>query len=105
MAWLFPDLAGVRVARAWSGQLAFAFDHLPHIGEDDGLHYALGCNGSGLVMLTHFGRRIGQRIAGKADGPSAFAALTFPSHPLYTGHAWFMPLIATWYGWRDRLEM
>lgn len=105
MTMLFPDLAGVKVARAWSGHLAFGFDYLPHLGHRDGMHYALACNGSGIVILTHLGRCIADRITGRSNRASAFADLAFPTKPLYTGHAWFMPLIATWYGLRDRWDM
>ncbi|MEZ5843732.1 MAG: FAD-binding oxidoreductase [Hyphomicrobiaceae bacterium] len=105
MTTLFPDLARVKVAHAWSGHLAFSFDYMPHLGYRDGVHYAMACNGSGLVILSHLGRRIADRITGRANRASAFSDLAFPTKPFYTGHAWFMPLIATWYELRDRHDM
>jgi glycine/D-amino acid oxidase-like deaminating enzyme len=75
------------------------------VGHRDGVHHALACSGSGLVILTHLGRAIAREISGNGGPGSAFANLPFPSHPLYTGHAWFMPFIATWYGMKDTWEM
>jgi glycine/D-amino acid oxidase-like deaminating enzyme len=49
----FPQLRGVRITHGWTGNTAFTLDALPHMGEDAGLHYALGCNGSGIAMMTY----------------------------------------------------
>src|SRR3546814_14333794 len=51
MLGVFPQLQGVRISHAWTGNVAFTFDRVPHMGERDGIHYAMGCNGSGVVML------------------------------------------------------
>ena len=32
MTTVFPELARVRVTHAWTGNVAFTFDFLPHIG-------------------------------------------------------------------------
>jgi glycine/D-amino acid oxidase-like deaminating enzyme len=48
----FPQLRGVKVTHAWTGNVAFTLDALPHMGYRDGLHYCLGCNGSGVAMMT-----------------------------------------------------
>ena len=57
----FPQLAGVRVTHNWMGNLAFAFDQLPHMGEMDGIHYAMCCNGSGVGMHRPRPRRAAGR--------------------------------------------
>jgi glycine/D-amino acid oxidase-like deaminating enzyme len=38
----FPQLRGVKVTHAWTGNVAFTLDALPHMGQNDGLHYCLG---------------------------------------------------------------
>src|SRR5499427_2268871 len=48
----FPQLRGIRVTHAWTGNVAFTLDALPHMGQRDGLYYCLGCNGSGIAMMT-----------------------------------------------------
>ncbi|WP_264713316.1 NAD(P)/FAD-dependent oxidoreductase [Limobrevibacterium gyesilva] len=101
---LLPDLAGTRITHAWKGNVAFALDLLPHVGQKDGVHFALGCNGSGVVTMTHLGRQAAHQILGDANRPSAFSRLPFPTMPLYNGTPWFMPLIGTYYKLRDRLD-
>jgi glycine/D-amino acid oxidase-like deaminating enzyme len=43
MAAVFPETAKLRITHAWNGNVAFTFDYLPHIGVQDGIHYAAGC--------------------------------------------------------------
>ena len=101
---LLPDLAGTRITHAWKGSLAFAFDMLPHVGVQDGVHFALGCNGSGVVPMTHLGRCAARMILGGSNRASAFARLDLRTMPLYTGRPWFMPVVGNWYRLRDWLD-
>jgi glycine/D-amino acid oxidase-like deaminating enzyme len=100
----FPQLRGVRVTHAWTGNVAFTLDAVPHMGRDDGMHYALGCNGSGVAMMTYLGYQTARKIVGKANAICAFDAPEFPEHPLYTGNPWFLPLIGGYYRFRDGLD-
>ena len=101
---LIPDLAGTRITHAWQGNVAFAFDYLPHVGEHEGVHYALACNGSGVVTMTHLGRQAARQILGQRNRPSAFSLLPFPTMRGYRGKPWFMPLIGGSYRLRDRMD-
>jgi glycine/D-amino acid oxidase-like deaminating enzyme len=97
----FPQLKGIRVTHAWTGNVAFTLDALPHMGQQDGMHYLLGCNGSGIAMMTYLGWQTARKIAGAANRPSAFDTDDFPTHPLYNGNPWFLPAIGAWYRFRD----
>lgn len=99
----FPQLRGARVTHSWTGNTAFTLDALPHMGEEGGLHYCLGCNGSGVAMMTYLGTQTARKIARVANARCAFDA-EFPDHPLYTGNPWFLPLVGGWYRMRDRLD-
>jgi len=99
----FPQLKGARVTHSWTGNTAFTLDALPHMGEEGGLHYCLGCNGSGIAMMTYLGTQTARKIARVANARCAFDA-DFPDHPLYTGNPWFLPLVGGWYRMRDRLD-
>ncbi len=101
---LLPGLAGTRITHAWKGNVAFAFDMMPHVGVQDGVHYALGCNGSGVVTMTHLGRCAAGQILGGGNRPSAFARMPFPTMPLYGGRPWFLPIVGTWYRAQDRMD-
>ena len=100
----FPQLKEARITHAWTGNVAFTFDYLPHMGEESGMHYALGCNGSGVAMMTYLGHQIGRKIAGGGNRVTAFEELPIPGRAFYTGNPWFLPLVGSWYRFRDRLD-
>jgi glycine/D-amino acid oxidase-like deaminating enzyme len=100
-----PDLAEVRLSHAWSGQCAATFDLYPHIGEHDGVHYALGYSFAGLPMGTWLGRQAARKIMGAAGAGTFLDGRPFPGHALYWGNPWFVPLIMKWYDWKDRRGM
>jgi len=100
---IFPELAQVRVSRAWMGFVGFTFDTMPHFGEDRGLYYCMGYCGQGVPSATYYGRKIGLRIAGRPGGESALAGLPFPARPFYTGDPWFLPAAVLGYRLRDAL--
>jgi len=100
----FPQLRDVKITHAWTGNVAFTLDALPHMGRQDGMHYLLGCNGSGVAMMTYLGWQTARKIAGVTNQPSAFDTEDFPSHRLYSGNPWFLPAIGGWYRLRDNLD-
>ena len=104
MLGIFPQLAGTKITHAWNGNVAFTFDRVPHMGVDNGVHYAMGCNGSGVVMMSHLGHRVALKILGKTNRASAFDGLPFETRPLYTGVPWFLPAVGAWYKFRDWID-
>lgn len=104
MAEVFPTLKDVRITNAWTGNVAFTFDFLPHLGCHEGVHYALGCQGSGVALMTWLGHRAALKMAGAANSDTAFDALPFPTRSGYRGRPWFLPVVGTWYRLRDRID-
>jgi glycine/D-amino acid oxidase-like deaminating enzyme len=51
--------------------VAYTFDTLPHLGVHDGLYYCVGYCGQGVPLAPYFGMRIGQPMAGLAEGRTA----------------------------------
>jgi glycine/D-amino acid oxidase-like deaminating enzyme len=100
---IFPELAGVELTHSWFGYIAYTFDRLPHVGECEGMHYAMGYCGSGVVMSTWLGRKVALRLLGQPEGRSAFAELGHPTLPLYYGKPWFLPFVQAWYQGVDML--
>lgn len=101
----FPQLKGFKVTHAWTGNVAFTFDALPHTGVLDGMHYALGCNGSGVAVMTYLGRETARRIVGGANATCGFELKEFPDFPLYNGKPdWALPGIGAWFRFRDALD-
>ena len=101
----WPQLAGTRITHAWTGFTGFTFDGLPHLGRTErGLHYAMGCNGSGVGMLSHLGAQVARTVLGGGNRVSAFDGRPFPTRPFYTGKPWFLPPVGNWYRFRDWLD-
>ncbi|MGD9886084.1 MAG: NAD(P)/FAD-dependent oxidoreductase [Reyranella sp.] len=103
----WPQLAGTKVTHAWTGNVAFAFDYLPHMGtakegREQGVHYLMACNGSGVAMMSYLGYQTARKIVGGSNAPAnAFDERDFPTVPFYSGNPWFLPLIGAWYRTRD----
>jgi hypothetical protein len=70
----------------------------------EGVHFAVGCQGSGVAMATYLGHQLALKIAGRAAARCAFDGLPFPTRPTYTGNPWFLPMVGSYYRARDWLE-
>jgi glycine/D-amino acid oxidase-like deaminating enzyme len=95
---VYPQLRNAGLEYAWGGTLDFCFDTMPHAGEADGIHFAVGYAGHGVAMATYLGNKIAERISGaKNDIP--FTEIPFPGAPLglYDGRPWFLPFAGAYY--------
>jgi glycine/D-amino acid oxidase-like deaminating enzyme len=98
---IHPQLGGVAVDFAWGGAVGFTFDQLPHVGQMEGLTYALGYCGTGVAMSTYSGMRCARWILGEQE-PPPFSRLPFPTAPLYRGKPWFLRPAGLYFSMRDR---
>jgi glycine/D-amino acid oxidase-like deaminating enzyme len=95
---VYPQLRDTKVEFVWGGTLDFAFDIMPHAGQMDGIHYAVGYAGHGVAMATYQGQLMANRIAGEpVENP--FEDIKFPGAPLglYNGKPWFLPFAGAYY--------
>lgn len=104
MCRVFPQLRPYRITHAWKGLVCFTFDDLPHMGELDGLYYAAGCQGNGVVMMSYLGEQTALKILSGAREACGFDGLAFPTRPLYEGDPWFLPAVGAYYKTRDAIE-
>jgi glycine/D-amino acid oxidase-like deaminating enzyme len=101
---VFPELDQARITHSWSGFVAYTFDHAPHLGEQDGLFYAMGYCGSGVARSSFFGTKLGHKMLGnEEEGRTAFDDMPFETKPFYTGNPWFLPALVRWHRLVDRL--
>lgn len=98
-----PDLAGIRIQYGWSGNVAFTFDGIAHMGEHQGLYYAMGCNGSGVALLSYLGYQTARKIV-QAEGYDCAFDSAMPTHALYQGNPWFLSIVGPWFQLRDRID-
>jgi glycine/D-amino acid oxidase-like deaminating enzyme len=103
MLGLFPELADVRISHSWHGFVAYTFDELMHVGEREGVFYAMGYCGSGVGMAGYLGMRLGQKLLGLPEGLTAFDDVPFQTRPLYCGNPWFLAPSVMYYRLRDRI--
>ncbi len=97
----FPELNGVKITHSWTGNVAFTIDELPHMGKFEGLHFALGCNGSGVAMMSYLGHQVARKVLSSSNRVCAFDRAEFPTHPLYNGSTWFLPYVGNYFRFRD----
>ena len=102
MVQVHPQVAGYRVEYSWGGKIGMTFDRMPHIGRSGGVMYAMGCCGSGVVLLHWLGTRAAEWMGG--GQPPALAQLRFPLVPApYEGRPWFLPVVGEYFRARDRI--
>jgi glycine/D-amino acid oxidase-like deaminating enzyme len=98
-----PELADYRIDYAWGGNVGFTFDRMPHVGQMDGVTYAMGCCGTGVAMMTWLGTAVGGWLSG--DPAPALSRLRFPLVPApYEGRPWFLPVVGEWFKLHDRID-
>jgi len=106
MTQVYPQLKNIKVDYVWGGTLDFAFDMMTHVGELDGLHYALGYAGHGVAMGTHLGKTVAEAMLNGNIKGHPFAKFDFPNAPLglYDGRPWFLPFAGMWHKFLDWVE-
>jgi glycine/D-amino acid oxidase-like deaminating enzyme len=100
MVQTFPDLQDVPVTHSWTGKLGITFDLLPHIGREDGIHYAFGYGGHGLSLATYLGAEIAKLLTGEISS-SPFAEISHQTRFFYRDEPWFLPLASYYYRFLD----
>lgn len=105
MIGVFPEMEGVGLSHVWWGYVAMNLDHLPQLAVRDGICYATGFCGSGVVWARWFGRKAALKILGRPEGSSAFENQRFNAIPFYNGNPWFLPPAIAWYKFLDRFGL
>jgi len=98
---MLPQLGNVALAHSWTGRCAGTRDLYPHIGVEEGVHYAVGYCFAGVPMGTHFGLKLARRLLGRGDAQTVFWQRRFDAIPLYRGNPWFVPIAMRWYARHD----
>jgi len=106
MCEVWPEMRGVKVSHVWMGNTGFSFRQMPHVGEHDGVHYALGFSGSGTVMAPYLGAKAALRALGDPGGETAYAKTALkPNLAHLGGTPHFLKAANVWYrGWVDGAE-
>jgi len=98
----FPDLEDVEITHAWGGKLGVSFDLIPHMGQIDGIWYALGYAGHGVGLATLLGHDLAGMLLGE-EAPSVFTKFPHPTRFYYRGKPWFLTPASLLYRLLDRM--
>ena len=100
---VYPQLRDVKIEYVWGGTLDFCFDTMPHAGQIDGIHYALGYAGHGVAMASYLGAKMAEKMCGGGEDDIPFTVIPFPGAPLglYNGSPWFLPFAGAYYKMLD----
>ncbi len=100
----FPQLGDAGVSHVWGGKLGVPFDLIPHIGNIDGVWYAMGYAGHGVGLSTLLGHDLAGMLLG-ADPTSPFAKIPHNGRFYYRGHPWFLNPASILYRTLDRVGL
>jgi len=102
LAEIFPELAAITLTHSWSGYVAFNLDHLPRLFEHEGIHYATGFCGSGVVWAWWVGSKLAYKLLGDERADTVFSCTPPSAVPCYSGTPWFLPAALLWFGLQDK---
>jgi glycine/D-amino acid oxidase-like deaminating enzyme len=95
---IWPRLAGTRITHSWSGNTGYAFNHLPHVGVWEGVHYALGYSGSGVALAPYLGMKAAYQALGDPRGETAYGRTGLRASPVHPGGPpLFLRAVDLWY--------
>lgn len=101
----FPELKGVKVDYAWTGNFLLTLMRLPQFGRiGSNIYYAQGYSGHGITCTHLAGKVISDAIQGQAERFDIFSNL--PQYPFPGGRMFRIPLTAMgawYYNLRDQL--
>jgi len=104
LADIFPVLDKIAITHSWFGHVAMNRDMIPRIFSREGMRYAVGYCGSGVVWARWAGQKAAWQILGDERGRSALDFRPPPAIPLFNGTPWFLPAIYAWMTLQDRLS-
>lgn len=101
---VFPVLDDVEITHSWFGHVAMNRDMIPRIFSKNGMRYATGYCGSGVVWARWAGEKAAKQVLGLAEGASALDFEPPAAVPLFNGTPWFMPVVFAWMSLQDRIH-
>jgi glycine/D-amino acid oxidase-like deaminating enzyme len=102
LADIFPVIEGVDITHSWYGHVAMNRDMIPRIFSRQGMRYAAGYCGSGVVWARWAGQKAAWQVLGEARGQSGLDFRPPAAVPLFNGKAWFLPVVFAWLTLQDR---
>ena len=102
--WL--ELNDTKLTHVWTGNTGYSFNHVPTVGEHDGIHYAMGFSGSGTVLAPYLGAKAALQALGDPNGETAYSQTQLQPRWFHSGgRPHFLRAANIWYrNWVDGAE-
>lgn len=98
MCEVWPELSDVKLTHSWSGNTGFSFNHMPHVGEHNGVHYVMGYSGSGVALAPYLGAKAAYMAIGDSRGDTAYKNTRFNTRWFFRGaRPAFLKPVDFWY--------
>jgi len=106
MTEVYPHLKNEHITHWWGGYFGVTKDQIPEIGRtEDGIYYAYGYSGHGVVPTHMAGRVLSDMIAGKLDDHHFSAKIKAATIPGAGKHDGILAKLALlWYGMKERFD-
>lgn len=104
---LFPQLKGIGVEYAWSGNFALSFTRVPQMGQlGPNTFHAMGYSGHGVTGSHLFGQVLANALLGDTDAFERFSQIPWRAFP--GGQRFRAPYSTVgswWYGFKDTVGL
>lgn len=104
---LFPQLKGINVDYAWSGNFALSFTRVPQMGQlGPNAFHAMGYSGHGVTGSHLYGQTLANALQGDTENFERFASI--PWRPFPGGQRFRAPYSTAgswWYGFKDAVGL
>ena len=95
---IWPQLEPYKISHVWKGNTGFTFNQSANIGVQNGMHYALGYCGGGVVLSPYLGMKVAYQALNDPRGETAYSQTTLSSRPYFLGgKPWFLAPANFWY--------
>ena len=98
MVEIWPELSEAKISHVWTGNTGYTFNHMPHVGQAEGIHYAMGYSGSGTVIAPYLGAKAAYQALGDPRGETAYSKTRLATHWLHKSERpHFLKAADIWY--------
>jgi len=70
---IWPELKNYKLTNVWTGNTGYSFNHIPHVGNYDGINYAMGYSGSGTVLAAYLGAKVAYKTLNDSRGKTGYS--------------------------------
>ena len=107
---IWPELKNYKLTNVWTGNTGYSFNHIPHIGNHDGINYAMGYSGSGTVLAAYLGAKVAYKTLNDSRGKTGYSQTKLKTNLFHIFEKpYFLSFADFWYKniidrWQSRIK-